>query len=81
MLTPDPWGKRPTGFNAILGGCEWDVVLALLDEMDRRRVAKDSLTFSTAITACERAEECLGMPGRVGSLRPRFSAQKLWTLW
>eukprot|EP00438_Fugacium_kawagutii_P015330 Skav233071 [mRNA] locus=scaffold1468:200815:206654:- [translate_table: standard] len=47
-------------FNAILGGCEWDVVLALLEEMDRRRVAKDSLSFSTAITACERAEECLG---------------------
>ena len=43
-------------FNAILGGCNWDVVLAVLREMDSRRVEKDSLTFSTAITACERAD-------------------------
>ena len=43
-------------FNAILGGCNWDVVLTVLQEMDSRRVEKDSLTFSTAITACERAE-------------------------
>ena len=47
-------------FNALLGGCPWDVALALLEEMNLRRVEKDSLTFSTGIMVCERAEEWLG---------------------
>lgn len=54
------FGQRQVGtaaFNALLGGCPWDVALALLEEMNLRRVEKDSLTFSTGIMVCERAEE------------------------
>ena len=56
------FGQRQVGtaaFNALLGGCPWDVALALMEEMNLRRVEKDSLTFSTGIMVCERAEEWL----------------------
>lgn len=41
-------------FNAILGGCDWEMALEVLEEMAYRRVARDHVSFATAASACER---------------------------